>query len=170
MIPIIGTYPDYFVTYISKVNADNVYKAFENNSKEVFPFLKTIPEALGDYAYAERKWTIKQLILHISDAERVFSYRALRFGRGDAQQPLPFDEDLYAANSNADKRTLSSIIEEYELVNKASIHLFNSFSEKNLNAIGKTASGNITVNAIGFIICGHALHHIGVLKERYMRK
>lgn len=170
MTPIIGTYPEFFGAYISKVTETDLHRAFDNYRKHIFTFIKSIPESKGDHAYAVGKWTIKQLILHVSDSERIFSYRALRFARGDDQQPLPFEEDLYAANCDADKRTLASVIEEYEAVNNATILLFNSFSDNVLSKKGNTALGTITVNALGFVICGHAIHHVNILKERYLNK
>ena len=169
MKPIPGTFPGYFNSYIDKVSEEDLSKAFEKNKKEIIPFLKTIPENTGDFAYTAGKWSIKQLILHISDSERVFSYRALRFARGDSQQPLSFDENLYAENSNANKRTLASVIEEYEAVNLSTIHLFQSFSDNGLLATGNTSAGKLTVNALGFVICGHAIHHSEILKSRYLK-
>jgi uncharacterized damage-inducible protein DinB len=168
MRPVEGTYPKFLETYISKVNEDHVLKALEANTKALTGFLNSIPKNKGDYAYAAGKWTIKQLIIHISDAERIFSYRALRFARGDEQQPLPFEEDDYAANSKAEKRSLESAVEELLTVRKATTLLFQSFDEADLLKPGNTASGKTTVNAIGYAICGHAAHHIGIAKERYL--
>ena len=130
MRPESGTYPAFLETYISKAKEENVLKALEANTNQLTSFLKLIPQDKGDYAYADGKWTIKQLIIHISDAERIFSYRALRFARGDEQQPLPFEEDDYAANSNADKRSLNSVIEELLAIRKATTLLFENFDEE----------------------------------------
>mgnify|MGYP000162018960 CR=1 FL=1 len=168
MRPVQGTYPPFLETYISKAIEDNIFAALKANTQLLEAFLKSIPRDKGDYAYAPGKWTIKQLILHISDAERIFSYRALRFGRGDAQQVLPFEENDYAKNSNADKRTLASVIEELLAVRKATTLLFESFSEETLSLKGNTKMGEVSVNTIGFAICGHAAHHVGVAKERYL--
>jgi hypothetical protein len=169
MQPVKGTYPAFLDTYISKVKEENVVDALKENTRLLETFLRSIPPDKGDYAYAPGKWTIKQLILHICDAERIFSYRALRFGRGDAQQPLPFEEDDYAKNSNADKHTLNSVIEELLAVRKATTLLFESFSEETLKLEGTTAIGKVSVNSIGFAICGHAAHHVAVGKERYLK-
>ena len=168
MRPEQGTYPAFLETYISKVKEDNILDALKANTQILESFLKSIPVDKGDYAYAPGKWTIKQLIIHISDAERIFSYRALRFGRGDAQQPLPFEEDDYAKNSNADKRTLNSVIEELLAIRKATTLLFESFSEETLKLEGITAMGKVSVNSIGYAICGHAAHHVGVATQRYL--
>lgn len=168
MRPVQGTYPAFLETYISKATEENVLDALKANTQLLETFLMSIPIDKGDHAYDHGKWTIKQLIIHISDAERIFSYRALRFGRGDSQQPLPFEEDDYAKNSNADKRSLGSVIEELLAVRKATTLLFESFSEEALKLDGITAMGKVSVNTIGYAICGHAAHHIGVTKERYL--
>ena len=168
MRPVEGTYPAFLETYISKAKEDTILKALEVNTTQLNHFLKLIPEDKADYAYAPGKWTIKQLIIHISDAERIFSYRALRFARGDEQQPLPFEEDDYANNSNADRRSLNSVIEELLAIRKATTLLFESFDETTLKRTGNTSKGKVTVNAIGYAICGHAAHHVAVGKERYL--
>ena len=168
MRPEQGTYPPFLETYISKVSEENILSALKANTQLLESFLKSIPQDKGDYAYEASKWTIKQLIIHISDAERIFSYRALRFGRGDAQQPLPFEEDDYAANSNADKRSLNSVIDELLAVRKATTLLFESFSEETLNLCGTSSLGKVSVNSIGYAICGHAAHHVGVATQRYL--
>lgn len=168
MRPVEGTYPKFLETYISKVKEDHVLKALEANTQLLQTVLNSIPKDKDNYAYADGKWTVKQLIIHITDAERIFSYRALRFARGDEQQPLPFEEDDYAANCKAEKRTLNSVIEELMAVRKATTLLFETFDETDLLKPGNTASGRTTVNAIGYSICGHANHHIKVLQERYL--
>lgn len=168
MKPQAGEYPPYFGTYISKVTENDCIEALENTEKEFLAFFKSIPENKGDHAYAPEKWTIKQLIIHVSDTERIFAYRALRFARGDEQQNLSFEENDYAKNCEADKRSLSSVIEEFAAVRRATILLFKSFSAKTLQNKGNTSSGKTTVNALGFTISGHATHHVGVLKERYL--
>lgn len=170
MKPLPNTYPDYYNSYIRKVKSDDLLKAFDNTIYKSTDVFNLLNESIADYAYAEGKWTIKQLLIHITDTDRIFSYRALRFARGDEQQALPFDENLYAENCYPGNRTLASVIEEYKAVNYATYLLFKSFSEEQLNKTGHTAIGSTTVKAIGFVICGHALHHIDVLKERYLKK
>ena len=168
MRPQQGTYPAFLETYISKIKEENILSALKANTQLLESFLKSIPADKGDYAYAPGKWTIKQLIIHICDAERIFSYRVLRFSRGDEQQPLPFEEDDYAANCKADQRSLSSVIEELLAVRKSTTLLFESFDETDLSKPGNTASGRTNVNAIGYAICGHAAHHIAVAQEKYL--
>ncbi len=169
MKPQVDEYPHYFGTYIAHVEENDCIKALENTEKEILTYLRSIPENKGDFAYAPGKWTVKQLIIHVSDAERIFAYRALRFSRGDAQQNLSFEENDYANNCEATERSLQSVIEEFEAVRKATILLYKSFSAKTLQNLGNTSVGKTTVNALGFTISGHAIHHIKVLKERYFK-
>lgn len=168
MRPKKGTYPDYLENYIAKAKGNNLHDALSDCTQTLLQIISMIPDVKGDYAYEKGKWTIKQLLIHISDAERIFAYRLLRFSRGDQQQPIPFEEDDYAANCNADKRTLESVIEEMIAVRNATATLIESLQPEDFNKTGKTAVGTITVNALGFAICGHCNHHLSVLKERYL--
>lgn len=168
MRPAKGTYPSFLDSYIAKAKGKNLHEALIHSTEELMETLTMIPDDKGDYAYAEGKWTIKQLLIHISDAERIFAYRLLRFARNDQQQPLPFEEDDYAKTCNADKRSLSSVIEELIAVRNATASLIESLQPEDLNKEGNTAAGKTTVNAIGFSICGHCNHHISVLRERYL--
>lgn len=168
MQPAKGTYPDYLESYIALAHGNNLHEALANSTQDLLQTLTLIPDDKGDFVYAEGKWSVKQLLIHISDAERIFSYRLLRFARGDAQQPLPFEEDDYANNCNAGKRILKSVIEEIISVRNATVTLIESLQEHDLNKTGKTAIGTITINALGFAICGHCTHHLKVLRERYL--
>jgi uncharacterized damage-inducible protein DinB len=170
MKPVEGEYPPYFGTYISKVTENDCIQALENNEKEFISFIKSIPEAKGDFAYMPGKWTIKQLIIHLIDVERIFSYRALRFARGDEQLNPSFEDNEYAKNCEAEKRSLQSLLEEFAAVRRSTILLFKSFSSKTLQNTGNTTVGKTTVNAMGFAISGHLKHHMGVLKELYLSK
>src|SRR5690606_5877951 len=129
--------------------------------------LAKVPKEKQNFFYAEGKWTVKQLLIHIIDTERILAYRALRFARKDAQQPLPFDENTYAANAEVTERSLEDLLAEFESVRNATVSLYKSFSEPILLNKGKTAIGETTVIAIGFMICGHAAHHLYILQERY---
>lgn len=170
MRPQPGDFPEYYGNYIAKAADADVMSNLLNGEKETFSFLRTIPEAMGDHAYAPGKWTIKQLLIHLSDSERIFCYRALRFARGDQQQPLPYEEDDYAAACQAEKRSLKSVIEEFESVRKATISFYESCNGEALQRSGQMAGHRTTVNALGFAICGHSAHHLSVLKERYLKK
>lgn len=170
MRPVKGTYPEYYENYIPLVNQENVNTALERNLDEIKNFAASLPKELEDYAYAPGKWTIKQVFQHIADTERVFAYRALRFARKDPQQPLPFEENDYAANAEVNTRSLDDILQELESVRKASASLFKSFSQETLLLSGATSLGSATVVSLGFFLCGHATHHINVVKDRYLKK
>lgn len=168
MRPAQGSYPNYLENYISQVKENNLHEALHSNTEKMLQVVSMIPVDKGDFAYGEGKWTIKQLLIHVSDAERIFAYRLLRFARGDQQQPLPFEEDDYAKNCQAENRSLTSVVEELIAVRNATVALIESLSESDLLKTGKTSIGTITVNALGFAICGHCTHHLKILKERYL--
>lgn len=169
MRPEKGTYPEYYGNYIPLVTQNTIIEALIKNETEALTFLSTIPENMGDFAYAEGKWTIKGVLNHIIDTERIFSYRALRFARMDYTQPLPYEQDDYVANADLNNRTLADMIIEFKSVRQATLSLYKSFNEQTLNRIGQLAAGKASVNAIGFTICGHCIHHLNIVKERYLK-
>jgi uncharacterized damage-inducible protein DinB len=169
MRPARETYPDYYENYIPLVKENTIKEALLENEKTVLNFFRNIPSSKADFAYADGKWTIKGVLNHLIDTERIFSYRALRFARKDFQQPLPYDENHYAEHAELAERTLDDLIHEFETVRKATISLFNSFSNEALQQVGQTAAGKAGVNAIGYTIVGHAIHHMNVVKERYLK-
>ncbi|MGZ3900130.1 MAG: DinB family protein [Bacteroidia bacterium] len=169
MRPPKGTYPEYYENYIPLVKQENIKEALLENERETLGFFGAIPDNMGDHSYAAGKWTIKAVLNHIIDTERIFSYRALRFARKDDAQPLPYEQDLYVANAELYKRSLADLVLEFKTVRQATLSLFNSFSKEALILIGQTAAGKASVNAIGFTICGHSIHHINIVRERYLK-
>lgn len=166
--PNLADVPSFYHNYINQVEEDNVLTAIVNNGKKTLLFFQSIPAEKWDHRYAEGKWSIKEMFQHIIDAERVFIYRSLCFARGE-QASLPgFDENIYAANSKADRRTSEELIAEFETVRKSSEQLFASFDEGQINATGTANNKAISVNAIGFIIAGHVQHHVNITRERYL--
>jgi len=164
----IGEYLPYYATYINKANCSDLINGFEDSLVNTLSFFDSIPNEKFEYQYAQGKWTIKEIIQHIIDAERVFTYRALCFARED-RTPLPsFDENNYAKVSNANSRSAQSLINEYEALRQSTISLFKSFSNEVLINIGIASGGEMSVRAIGFVIIGHEKHHIDVIKERYL--
>jgi DinB superfamily len=157
----------YFAKYIDLVEERQMAPALRNTVKEMETYLRSISEDRAGHSYAPGKWTIRQMIQHIIDTERIFAYRALSFARGESQ-PLPgFTEDDFANEAPADDRTLDSLIKELKAVRTSTILLFKSFNASQLKRIG-TASGNpLSCRAAGFIIAGHTRHHLNILKERY---
>jgi hypothetical protein len=168
MKPSTQTYPEYFQKYIDEVKEDTLKAAFKSQMPAAEAFLQTITEDFSKRKYAEDKWTIKEILQHIIDAERVFNYRAMCFARKE-QQALPsFDEKNYAMNSNANSRAWNDLIHEFAAVRKGTEFLYNSFSDEALSAIGKASNYAIGVTALGFVTVGHVNHHIRIIQERYI--
>ena len=168
MRPQPNTYPTYFKKYIELSAENTILEALQNNLVNSKNFIATIADTKANYAYADGKWTVKQVIHHTIDTERILTYRALRFARKDEQQPLGFDENLYAANANLTNYTLANLVEELESVRVATFSLYKSFNNETLLNTGNVALGQTTVLAIGFFMCGHTTHHLNVIKERYL--
>jgi hypothetical protein len=169
MRPATGTYPQYYGLYIPLVPENNIVDALTANAGYLQSFFSSIPSDQEDFAYQPGKWTIKEVALHLSDTERVMAYRALRFARKDPQQLLPFDEDHYVANAGAKNRSLGDILHELGTVREATLSLYKSFSDETLLLRGGTKLGETSVLAIGYMIAGHAIHHAGVVRERYLK-
>jgi hypothetical protein len=162
------SYPGYFQRYIDLVTEDDLFLGFKNQLPVIQALLASIPEEKGTYAYAVGKWTLKELLQHIIDAERIFTYRALCFARGEQQSQPGFEENEYAANSYADNRTWPSLVEEFLVVRHSTELLFKSFSKKALTSSGIANNNPASVESIGFIILGHLNHHMNIIKERYL--
>ncbi len=153
--------------YISKVGDGDIVTILSQLKASTFSFLSTIPVAKADYAYAEGKWTIKEVVGHMIDAERTFAYRILAFSRG--QQELPgFEENEYVEKSTFNNRTIADLAEEFKLVREANLFLFRSLTPQQLLSTGIANSNIISVRALLYIAAGHEMHHINLIKERYL--
>ncbi len=161
-------YAPFYSSYIAAVENEVLLEELEISLSDFIKFAREIPLGKHDYRYADDKWTIRDIIRHIIDSERIFAYRALRFARKDAT-PLPgFDENYFAANADAESATLQQLLTELSAVRYATILLFKSFNSDQLSYSG-TANGNLmSVAALGFIICGHQRHHQRIYVERYL--
>ena len=159
--------PSYFDTYISKVPDVDLSVALQQSLDDLTNIDLHSLHALGDQVYAPGKWTVRDTIQHLTDGERVFTYRALRFARNDKTALPGFDQDVFAATSGANTRPLEQVLEEAKLVRQSTIALFNSFDETALRRTGIMFKYELAVASIGFIIVGHQNHHFGILKERY---
>ncbi|MCF8277790.1 MAG: DinB family protein [Flavobacteriales bacterium] len=169
MKPNPSTYGTYFGRYIDLVPQTDLSEAFNAITEESYAFWLNLTEEQGNYRYAEGKWSIKELLLHIIDTERIFSYRALAIARGETT-PLPgYDENQYATHSAADSRSMEELVDEFFSVRNATMLLFNSFTDEALNRVGKANGNPLTAAAAGFIIIGHEIHHMNVVKERYLQ-
>ena len=161
--------PEYCHKYINLAIEDDLETALDKHQTILIAFLKDIPKKKWSYRYAEGKWTIKEVVQHIIDAERIFLYRALCFARKD-QTPLPgFDENLFAQHSKADARSKKDLLKELKTVQQSSVQLFNSFDEEQLNQSGVASGQSTYVKGIAYILAGHALHHKKILEERYLQ-
>ena len=161
-------YNPFYQTYIDVLGDVELFDLLQRQLKNFPQFLESLPDDKLHYSYAEGKWTIAEALIHILDTERVFQYRALRFMRGD-KTPLPgFDQDIYVPNSNVDRRSKESIIEEYKIVRKSTLALFMNMNGKALHTMGIASDSNMSVAALGFVICGHQKHHRNVIRERYL--
>ena len=161
-------YAPFFETYISLSRTLSLPKDLMSNMENTIAFFKSIPKDKLNYRYQPEKWSIKDILLHLIDCERIFQYRALRISRKDTT-PLPgFEEDDYAIEANATNRSLDDLLIEYKSVRLATYSLFESFDKEKFNLMGNASGKDISVRAIGFIILGHELHHIKIIKERYL--
>jgi hypothetical protein len=161
-------YNPYYSKYISLVPDDDlsIDKQLAVQHHETIDILRKA-KSKADHAYEPGKWTVKEVIGHISDSERVFAYRALRFARGDSTELPGFDQDVFMAGSNFKSRTMDDLLEELWSVRAATLSLAKSLPESVLSKQGKASGSPVTVRALLYIIAGHELHHLGVLKERY---
>lgn len=163
-----GTYLEYFGNYINLVEANYASEAVSKYSGLIQSFFGALPAEKHLYSYAPGKWTLHEMLLHITDTERIFAYRALCISRGD-QTPLPgFDESSYAENSRANTRDWQHLLSEFEAVRTSTDLLITSFDESQLEQTGITNNHNTSVNALAFMVYGHVLHHINIVKSRYM--
>lgn len=165
--PLPSDYPAFYETYISLVPEDQIHAAFSNSMHELRQDLSLIGMDKADYAYAPGKWTVKQLLQHAIDTERIFGYRALCIARGE-QQSLPgFDENAYAAAADVSRRHIKDLKEEFLTVRLSSIQLFQGFDTDLLGRSGICNKNAITVLGIGYSIIGHWRHHAQVLQQKY---
>jgi hypothetical protein len=169
MRPEENDYNPYYKNYIAKVTGDDPVTAMEEGIREIKDFFNNVGEVKAGKPYGEGKWTYKETLGHIIDSERVMAYRSLCIARGETK-PLPgFEQDDYVKNGNFNQMSLDKLIEEYAAVRHSSILLFRSFSPDVMNNRGIANEFPVTVLALGFIIAGHELHHLSVLKDYYQR-
>ncbi|MBD79086.1 MAG: damage-inducible protein DinB [Crocinitomicaceae bacterium] len=159
-------YLQYFQHYISLVNGDPM-ECLANNLKHHIDWVRQYPQDKLDSAYAPGKWTVKDVLQHIIDTERIMSYRALCIARGESQLLPSYDENEYAKVVDTSIKSLHSIMLEYQTQRESTLALFKTFTPKELTTIGKTDSAPFSPRAILYINVGHEIHHFNVLRERY---
>ena len=161
-------YAEFYHGYVAAMSGKDVLKTMSEQPEELRRLLSGVSDETANRGYAEGKWSIKELLGHIIDTERVFVYRLLRFCRGDETPLSGFDQDPYVAAGRANERSLESLIEEFEHLRRANMFLIGNLAEADLERSG-TASGNsVTVRALVCITGGHTQHHMNILKERYL--
>lgn len=162
------TYPEYFKKYVDLVPEDDLLTGLTNQLPVIKDLLNGISEEQSTYAYEDGKWTLKELLQHMIDAERVFNYRALCIARKETVSLPGFDENDYAQNSNANNRNWQNLVEEFLAVRNSTQFLYESFTDEALNSSGISNNNPISVNSLGFITLGHFYHHKKVIEERYL--
>lgn len=161
-------YNPHYKHYILELGNVNLFEILTTSSEELLETVKDLPEEKLVFRYDEGKWSIKELLQHLIDTERIMSYRALRFSRNDATELQGFDENWYVENSNGNDRNFNDLVEEFTCTRRASISLFKSFTQEMLTLSGTANESDVTVRALGFIIAGHQVHHLKIIKERYL--
>jgi uncharacterized damage-inducible protein DinB len=166
--PLPDEYAAYAAPYLDKVPGGPILEILEYLKDNTYNFFSRMTQAQAEYAYAEGKWTLKQVLGHMIDTERVFAFRALCFSRRD-KSPLPgFEQEDYVANSVFDARSIQSIAAEFKAVRDSNIYLYNSFTTEQSELLG-TANGNpVSVRALVYMTAGHELHHLEIVKEKYI--
>lgn len=166
--PAPGEYAPHFEQYIHLVKEDDVDAIIQSESARIATFYNALPNDKADYAYSSGKWTIKEVLQHVIDAERVFSYRLLRIARNDKTSLPGFDENAFAVNANTGSRTLQSLKDEFNAVRQSSEYLLKSLNNTQLQYKGTSSGYPTTANTFVFVMYGHLLHHMRILQERYL--
>jgi hypothetical protein len=161
-------YQQYYGKYVSLVRGDDILKTLSEQISETLALLRSVPEAQAGFRYAEGKWSMKELVGHMIDSERIFSYRALRFARND-RTPLPgYEQDDYIRNAAFDACSLDDLTAEFESIRRATLFLFKQLDGEAWMRRGVASESEVSVRALAYIIAGHELHHMWILRERYL--
>ena len=161
--------PEFYDRYIALVDNDTDLLTGLKNTQSLFDSYTEKLKQKENFRYQPNKWTPKEILQHIIDTERIFSYRALAIARQEPQKLKGFDENAYANNSKANSRTIENLLNEFKLVRASTVMLFESFDEDTLHLTGICSNIKMNVAASGFIIMSHAMHHLNVIQERYFK-
>lgn len=166
--PEAGEFAPYTIMYIGLLPDDGrVLDHMQQNLQETAAFIRSFPLGKLTYRFAAAEWTIKEILVHIIDDERIFGYRALRFARNDQQELPGFEQDEYVPYSRANERDIEEILAEFQAVRRATITLFNSLDDAALSRTGIGSGNVLSVRAAAYHIAGHELHHVHSIKENY---
>ena len=170
-----GEYPDsseyvrFYTDYVELVEKGNIINILSRQMHDMFTLINSAPGEKAYYAYKPGKWTLKEVIGHIIETERVFAFRAFAISRGE-QQPLPgMDQEAYMKGNNYSKRSISNLANEYLAVRVSTIHLLSNMTKEMISAKGIASDAAVTVRALAFIIAGHELHHVNMIKDKYLQ-
>lgn len=158
----------YIQRYLNLIPSENWLEEMKIVCNQTLEIYQSLSEEESNFAYAEGKWSLKTLLEHLTDTEKIFHYRALRFARKDQTELVGFDENQYAENGTANQQELSALIEEFHLNRLLSLVFFNKLTSEQLSQKGKANSNEISVETIGKLIVGHNIHHLNIIKERYL--
>jgi uncharacterized damage-inducible protein DinB len=169
MRPQLETVSKFYQGYVKNVMDQNMFDALRQSSEMTLDLVRSIPESKGEHRYAEGKWSIKELLAHMIDVERIMAYRALRFARNDKTDLPGFEENDYAPEANAHARTIAQLANEMERLRATTIDMFQSFTPEMLKREGTANKNHLSVLVLGYVIPGHETHHCKILVERYLK-
>ena len=158
----------YIQEYLNLIPSENWLEEMKIVSNQTLEIYQSLIEEQSNFAYAEGKWTLKTLLEHLTDVEKIFHYRALRFARKDQTELAGFNEENYAKNGTANQQNLKLLIEEFHLNRLLSLSFFNKLTSEQLSRTGKANGNQLSVETIGKLIVGHNIHHLNIIKERYL--
>lgn len=161
-------YAEYYERYVSLVTETDIVSALKNQISELQNLLTTIPEEKSTYAYTEGKWSIKEVVGHLTDGERIFAYRALRISRNDKTPLEGFEQDGYIENSNLGNTEFAELTEELLLLRQSNVLFFKNLTDETWLRTGTASDATVSVRALAYIMVGHIRHHINILHERYL--
>lgn len=161
-------YEKYVQEYLSLIPTKNWLEEMKNTLNETLEIYSSLTEEQGNFKYAHGKWTLKKLLEHLTDTEKIFSYRALRFARKDQTELVGFNENLYAENGTANQQQLNTLLEEFQLNRQLSLIFFGKLTQEQLLQKGKANGNETSVETIAQLIVGHNIHHLNIIKERYL--
>jgi uncharacterized damage-inducible protein DinB len=166
--PLSTEYSPAYQKYFDLVPSGDYMELLRQNGDATAQFFESIPPEKHDYRYAEGKWSIKEVLLHMIDTERVFAYRALAAARGDETPVYRMDEELYARNVDVSKRAMADLVSELKIVRKGSEYLFANVSDEESKRCCNVVPQRMSVRAIGYFLIGHVQHHVGIVRQRYL--
>lgn len=161
-------YEQFYSDYLSELGDIEPFEQLNKQSESVVKLFSGLTDEQAEYSYAEDKWSLKEVLGHLNDLERIFCYRALSIARGESQSLPGFEQDDYVQEGNFNLKNINDLIEDYKVGRKSTIRLFGSFEEENFMRMGTANNKNISVRAILYIILGHEKHHMNILNEKYL--